>query len=287
MYDNAINDRMKNNYEKATKFYLTKRMPTIIRVDMCGAKKFTEKMFKPFDSIFISCMHYAMRKTAKNIQNCKFAYTQSDEISFFLRDYDNLTTEQWRNGNIQKMASIAASLATFYFNQIYTEILHEFRQVFLNTENQMLEDELKYLCKDWDIDYNKIIKDDFNKFSDAYCGFDGSMLNKQAIFDGRVFTIPKEEVCNYFIARMQDASRNSIYMTAFSQFSHKELQGLNGSQLQDKLFNEKGINWNDLPTFEKRGMCYYRGTTVEDRGWNLDLNIPIFTQNRDYIERLV
>ena len=287
MKDNAINDRMKNNYEKATKFYLTKRMPVIIRVDLVNAKRFTEKMFKPFDSIFINCMQWAMMKTAENIQNCKFAYTQSDEISLYLRDYDNLTTEQWRNGNIQKMASIAASLATYYFNQIYTEIIDEFRQVFLNTEDEILDEELKSLCEDWDIDYNKIIKDDFNKFSDAYCDFDSSMLNRQAIFDGRVFTIPKEEVCNYFVARQTDASRNSIYMAAFAHFSHKELQGLNGSQLQDKLFNEKGINWNDLPTFEKRGMCYYRGNTVEDRSWNFDSNIPIFTQNRDYIERLV
>lgn len=287
MKDNAINDRMKNNYEKATKFYLTKRMPVIIRVDLVNAKSFTSKFHKPFDSIFINCMQWAMMKTAENIQNCKFAYQQSDEISFYLRDYDNLTTEQWRNGNIQKMASIAASLATYYFNQIYNEIIDEFRQVFLNLENWAVQDELKHLCEDWDIDYNKIIKDDFNKFSDAYCDFDGSMLNKQAIFDGRVFTIPKEEVCNYFVARQTDASRNSIYMTAFAHFSHKKLQGLNGSQLQDKLFNEKGINWNDLPTFEKRGMCYYRGTIVENRGWNLDLNIPIFTQNRDYIERLV
>lgn len=285
MKDNAINDRMKNNYEKATKFYLTKRMPTIIRVDLVNGKGFTNKFHKPFDSIFISCMHYAMRKTAENIQNCKFAYTQSDEISFFLRDYDNLTTEQWRNGNIQKMASIAASLATYYFNQKYNEIIEEFRQVFLHTESQILDTELKDLCQDWDIDYNKIIRDDFNKFSDAYCNFDGSILNKQAIFDGRVFNIPKEEVCNYFIARQIDASRNSVYMTAFSQFSHKELQGLNGFQLQDKLYLEKGINWNDLPTFEKRGCCYYRGNIVENRGWNFDLNPPIFTQNREYIEK--
>jgi tRNA(His) 5'-end guanylyltransferase len=148
----------------------------------------------------------------------------------------------------------------------------------------MLEYELKRLCEALDIDYNKINR---KNFTDNYCSFDGAILNKQAIFDGRVFNIPKEEVCNYFVARQIDASRNSIYMTAFAHFSHKELQGLNGSQLQDKLFNEKGINWNDLPTFEKRGACYYRGTTVEDRGWNLDLNIPIFTQNRDYIERFV
>ena len=60
MNDNAIKDRMKNNYEKATKFYLTKRTPVIIRVDLVNAKGFTCKFHKPFDSIFISSMQYAM-----------------------------------------------------------------------------------------------------------------------------------------------------------------------------------------------------------------------------------
>ena len=216
--NNKINERMKK-YEYVTRYYLPDLLPIIIRVDMKNAKSFTSKMFKTFDSIFTACMQHTMMKVAENIQKCIFFFFLSDEISFLIYS-KNYMAENPFNGNIQKMASIAASLATYYFNQIYIEIIDEFRQVFLNFESQVLEYELKSLCQDWDIDYSKIIKNDFNKFSDAYCSFDGSMLNKQAIFDGRAFTIPKEEVCNYFIARMQDASRNSIYMTAFSLFSH-------------------------------------------------------------------
>lgn len=46
--------------------------------------------------------------------------------------------------------------------------------------------------------------------------------------------------------------------------------------LQEKLFQEKGINWNNLPTDEKRGRCIVNGV--------LDLEIPLFNENRAYIE---
>jgi tRNA(His) 5'-end guanylyltransferase len=54
----------------------------------------------------------------KNIQNAKFAYVQSDEISILLTDFDEFTTNLWFDGNIQKITSISASMATAYFNQI-------------------------------------------------------------------------------------------------------------------------------------------------------------------------
>jgi tRNA(His) 5'-end guanylyltransferase len=106
---------------------------------------------------------------------------------------------------------------------------------------------------------------------------------KQAYFDSRAFTLPKEEVCNYFIWRQQDSTRNSIQGLAQSNFSHKELQGLNNSKVQDKLMLEKNINWNDTPTKYKRGFC----AVNKDSGWEIDEEIPIFTRDRQYIEKLV
>lgn len=76
-----------------------------------------------------------------------------------------------------------------------------------------------------------------------------------ATFDSRAWVLPHDEVTNYFLWRQQDATKNSVSMVAQANFDHKELQGLSGSQLQDKLFLEKGINWNDLPTWQKRGAC--------------------------------
>ncbi|QXN69876.1 putative tRNA(His) guanylyltransferase Thg1 family protein [Bacillus phage vB_BspH_Mawwa] len=115
--------------------------------------------------------------------------------------------------------------------------------------------------------------------------------NKLALFDSRVWVLPKEEVINYFIWRQQDATKNSIQMVAQAEFSHDQLQGLNSGQLQDKLFLERGINWNDLPTWQKRGSCIKK-VNFERNGstrsaWDVDLETPIFSQDRNYIERYV
>jgi hypothetical protein len=45
------------------------------------------------------------------------AYTQSDEITLVLTDFDTPNTDAWFDGNLQKMASVAASMATMYFNR--------------------------------------------------------------------------------------------------------------------------------------------------------------------------
>lgn len=153
----------------------------------------------------------------------------------------------------------------------------------------MQSDEISILIRDWDklntdawFDYNiqKIVSVSAAiataKFNDVW----DKRTNKTALFDSRVFNLPKEEVCNYFIWRQQDASRNSVNMLAQSLFSHKELQGKNVSQVQDMMMLQKGVNWNDCKTWQKRGTCVYR-----DGDNKTDFEIPIFTQDRNYIER--
>jgi tRNA(His) guanylyltransferase len=118
-----------------------------------------------------------------------------------------------------------------------------------------------------------------------------------ATFDSRAWVLPHDEVCNYFLWRQQDATKNSISMVAQSNFPHKQLQGLNGTQLQDKLMIEKGINWNDIPVWQKRGVCIVKetymkeGTSETEKAfrtrWAVDENTPIFSQDREYIERFV
>jgi tRNA(His) guanylyltransferase len=80
-------------------------------------------------------------------------------------------------------------------------------------------------------------------------------------FDARVFTLPDPvEVANYLIWRQRDCVRNSITMAAQAQFSHRRLHGVNGNQMQELLFQEKGINWNDYPDGAKRGRVTVRCT---------------------------
>lgn len=105
---------------------------------------------------------------------------------------------------------------------------------------------------------------------------------KGAQFDARAFVLPPDEVTNYFIWRQQDATRNSIQMAARAVFSHSACRGLNNNQLQEKLWSEKSINWNDYPTRFKRGTAI---TTDEYGRWITDHEPPIFTQIREYIEQ--
>lgn len=110
-----------------------------------------------------------------------------------------------------------------------------------------------------------------------------SYPNKEGVFDSRAFIIPKEEVCNYFLWRQNDATRNSVQMLARANFSHKSLDGLNNSQVQDKLILEKKINWNDEATYKKWGSCIRKS----DMGWAIDLEPPIFSKDRGYINDLL
>jgi tRNA(His) 5'-end guanylyltransferase len=80
-----------------------------------------------------------------------------------------------------------------------------------------------------------------------------------ATFDARVFTIADPvEVANAFIWRQRDAVRNSITMAAQAVFPHKRLHGVNGAQMQEMLWSEHGINWNDYPDGAKRGRVVVR-----------------------------
>lgn len=107
-------------------------------------------------------------------------------------------------------------------------------------------------------------------------------LHDHPSFDARVFNIPREDACNYFLWRQQDATKNSISALAQQHFSHKELEGVSTSQRQSWLLEKKDINWNDLPTTWKRGSCIIRDAEVK-----IDNEIPIFSQDRNYIERFI
>ncbi len=113
---------------------------------------------------------------------------------------------------------------------------------------------------------------------------------KMAVFDCRAFVLPKEEVNNAFLWRQQDCTRNSVQMVARSMYSHKELHKMGNSQLQDMIF-KKGTNWNDLPISQRRGRCIVKEAYTKDGAvrskWIVDNEIPIFSQDKNYVERFV
>lgn len=250
----SLGDRMKG-YENINRNYLTGRMPVIIRIDGKAFHSFTRGCAKPFDYVIMKSMWETAKFLCENIQGCKTAYVQSDEISLLLNNYETLDTCAWFDNNIQKMVSVSASMATLAFNKA-------FHQYFYAAEGFSAEQMNLYSKKLY-----------------------------TAMFDSRVFILPKEEVCNYFIWRQQDATKNSISMIARSFFSDKQLHGKNGNQMQEMIFQESGKNFNDYPVCEKRGICVVKETYMvgeaQRNRWVVDMNIPIFTQDREYIEKFI
>lgn len=260
MVADALGDRMKEYYENRSKSYLTRRTPVIIRIDGCHFHSFCRGLRKPYDPTFIKAMQLTTKDLCENIQGCKIGYVESDEISLLLTDYDTLRTEAWFDYSVQKICSVAASMAAMYFNKHWSKLVEEFYEE--NVEDNWHEDEDERY-------YNDVLK---------------KKVELGGYFDARAFNLPESEIVNYFIWRQNDATRNSIQGLAQANFSQKQLQGLNNSQLQDKLHEEKSINWNNCSVVEKRGTCVKRNVTEGKSNWIIDTNIPIFTQNRNYIE---
>ena len=255
----SLGDRMKGNYENRSKTYLVRRMPVIIRLDGKAFHTFTRGFDKPFDDVMMQTMQQTTLKLCQEIQGCVFGYTQSDEITLVLVDYNDINTDAWFDYSVQKMCSVAASMCTLYFNKIFAEMVDVF---IANSDVTPEEEKLERV-------YNKAIE-------------------KGAMFDARVFNIPVEEVTNCVLWRQQDATRNSISSLAQSKFSAKELHGKNSSQMQDMLMEKYGINWNNLTIPEKRGTAVYKRTIDDVTEWVVDYQMPILKgEDRDYVEHLV
>ena len=97
----SLGDRMKENYENRAKTYLVRRMPVIIRLDGKAFHTFTKGLKRPYDEIFHNTMNATLKHLCENIQGCKLGYTQSDEITLLLTDYDTLTTDAWFDNNVR------------------------------------------------------------------------------------------------------------------------------------------------------------------------------------------
>lgn len=276
-------ERMKG-YEKRNRYYLQRRMPVILRLDMRAGHSFTRGFERPFDEVFIKSMQDTAKYLCKNIQNCKLSYQQSDEITLLLVDYDKLNTDCFFDYRVDKLCSIAASMATMAFNKYFYD------NVFV---------------------YNATATVDLSNKKYPFKEVYSKAVDKGAMFDARCFNIPKEEVTNLVYWRQLDASRNSIQMVGQANFSHKELQNKSCNDIQDMLMTQKGINLNDLPTYQKRGSCCIKieenitennsvekmefgenrkkiVVNIEHSHWIIDTDIPIFKgEGREYIDRLV
>lgn len=270
--DNSDLAKRMKEYESVSKTKLIRRMPVIIRIDGRAFHTFTKGFQRPFDEVLIKSMQDTMKYLCENIQNCVLGYHQSDEITLLLVDYKELNTSPWFDNEVQKICSITASMTTMAFNKFFQR----------NVEENILE----YKCS---LTPQCV---EMQQKAEKYHRILREAVYKGVMFDTRCFNIPKDDVTNNFYWRQLDATRNSIQMVGQANFSHKELQNKNCNEIQDMLFTQKGINWNDFAAPLKRGSCCIKETYKQDDDtlrtrWIIDKEIPVFKgEERDYIDKL-
>ena len=180
------------------------------------------KYEQPFDDKFINMMNEVAIYVCKNVQGCKFAYTQSDEITFVLTDFENEETSAYFDYRLCKMLSIIPSLATAKFNQLVTLNL---------LDTPCSTEDMKQIIKHMSL----------------------------AQFDCKVWNTDNfNDVFAYFLWRQIDCVRNSKQQAAQTYLSHKELMGKHTDEQIRLLLEKKGIDWNEYSDDEKYGRFIYK-----------------------------
>lgn len=256
----TLADKMRK-FESVSSVKLEVKTPVLIRLDGKAFHTYTKGFNKPFDKDLSEVMQYVAMQLANEVQNIKFIYSQSDEISLLLTDWDNPNTDTWYGNRVQKLVSVSASYASVMFNQKVSQLVSKYWKLMMSR----------------DIPY-----EEEKTYNDRYDLLKSKKYS--ALFDGRAFNLPVEEVCNYFIWRYNDAKRNAIQALAQSQFSHKELNGVKTTEMIQMVKDKSGIDYNELSTVQKTGFAIYKD---EEDNWKLDLDIPDFYENREFIEKWI
>lgn len=291
-----LGTRMKTFYENIPKTRLMRRVPVAIRLDGKAFHTFTRGFQKPFDFVLMDVMQQTMKYLCENIQGCVLGYSQSDEITLILVDYQKFTSSAWFDYEVQKICSISASMATMAFNKFFAQEVDKWGVETFGFE-----------WYEGGTNDPKVANSPEWKLSEVY----SKAIDKGAMFDARCFNIPKEEVTNLIYWRQLDATRNSIQMVGQAYFSHNELQNKTCNMIQDMLMTKYGINWNDFTIPCKRGTACIKVATkvtenikrepqpfgedrvtttiIEERPiWVIDKNMPILKgEDRKYVDDLI
>lgn len=116
MKKDELGDRMKEDYESRTRMMLPRRTYTLMRLDGKAFHTYTKGFERPYDLSLMRVMDNTAIALCKQIQNAVMAFVQSDEITILMTDFATIKTDAWFDGNIQKITSISASIATVAFN---------------------------------------------------------------------------------------------------------------------------------------------------------------------------
>lgn len=114
-------------------------------------------------------------------------------------------------------------------------------------------------------------------------------IGRQAVFDARISRLPNLSlVADYFLWRQEDSARNSLNGYAFwklieigksKRAATTELNGMSSADKNEYLFTVHGINWNDVPLWQRRGSGFF-WHLVEKEGFDPINNKKVVVMRR-------
>jgi tRNA(His) 5'-end guanylyltransferase len=251
-----ISDRQKR-YEDASDIILTTRLPVIIRVDGKSFHKVCKKVIKPYDPLVIDCMANAMLSSIESIEGAVFGYQQSDEITFVLRNDQNLESQPWFKNRIQKISSITSSLITYHFNKYFSSLKDP-----PNLIGDLLFDARSFIVPSINESVNNLI--------------------------WRQLDCIRNAITN---ASYHELGKKFGKKTAQGMIQNKKVD-----ERLILLSKDCGIDFEDkYPVSYKRGVCVYKVPTIVNSSngeiarnkWKLDYDTPLFVQNRTFLQTII
>ncbi len=244
-------------YEDVSFTFLKRNMPAVIRISGQQYHDFVRKFQKPYDPVFLGSMQETLRYLCDTIPGCVFGYTQSFTFILVLQTPAHIETTSWFSSDIQKIASVSASMATLKFNKIFEKNAKSY----VMTGNHF--DETKQL--------------------NAMQGYVGA-IDKGALFLANCFNIPAEDLFHYLYLQQKQSIESAVLETGAAYFTEKELAGKSAAQIQFMYFDKTGKNFDDFPAEFKRGAACIQ----DEEEWIVDREMPMLREeNRDYIQRFL
>lgn len=246
-------------YRSLPDYRLMPNMNMLVMLDGKNFSTLVKNNFElPFDNRFIDMMNETALALCKNVAGVKFAYTQSDEISLLITDYDTLETGTLFNGRLCKIQSILASIATSEFNRQFIP--------YQAYEKAVVNDPLYNIAN-----------------------------MKMAMFDCKAWVVPNlNDAYAWFLYRQYDCIRNSKQQAAQTYIKHNFLKNLDTDKQIELLKKEYDIDWNEYPDECKYGRFLYKESQmfkkVLDSGEEVEFERnkfvcnPAFELKDNYIE---
>jgi len=244
-----LKDRI-SEYKDITNYKLLPKIPVIITLNGRSFSKTTALLDKPYSEPFAETICSTLFRLLQEIDGTVFGYVFNDEIIIVARNDQNNDTSPWCDNNLQKMNSIISSIGSLHFSN-YAATL----------------------------DMNLV----------------------EPIFTTHIFTVPNvTEAINVVISKQQQNFQSSIQFACLYEllkkgFNRDEIKEMiSGSNIDEKieLLAKEGITYNDYPQAFRRGIACYRTIQIVKYGenevvknkWNLDLELPIFTQEPKFLQ---